>query len=142
MAAPIMADCLLVVATVALALGLAAIAASLAPAATVPGDRPRSVMAAAGTPEVRPRISGEERSPLSPRIADLADEPAPTPPSHVDANSRPISPLYPKIGLTLWDRIRASSRQDEGAFLLGTTIQIHVPALAATPGPQYSPGVD
>ncbi|MGH2618522.1 MAG: hypothetical protein ACRDJC_25100 [Thermomicrobiales bacterium] len=135
-------DVLLVVGAMALALGLAAVSASLAPAAQEPGnpapDRPRVVMAAAGTPEVRSRVSGDEHFPPSPRLAELADEPGPVPPPHVGAGGRPISPLYPKIGLTLWDRIRVSSRQDERAFLLGAAIQIHTPAIAATPGPQYA----
>lgn len=54
------------------------------------------------------------------------------------------SPLYPKVGVTLWDRIRVSSPKDRRAFLLGTAIQVHAPAAAATPGPQFAPshGVD
>jgi hypothetical protein len=49
------------------------------------------------------------------------------------------SPLYPQNGGTLWDRIRVSTKRDRRAFLLGTAIQIHAPATAATPVPRFSP---
>ncbi len=49
------------------------------------------------------------------------------------------SPLFPQNGVTLWDRIRVSSKHDRRAFLLGTAIQLHTPAIAATPGPQFAP---
>jgi hypothetical protein len=49
------------------------------------------------------------------------------------------SPLYPQNGGTLWDRIRVSSKRDRRAFLLGSAIQIHAPAAAATPGPRFDP---
>ena len=45
------------------------------------------------------------------------------------------SPLYPQNGITLWDRIRASSETDPQAFLIGAAIQVHAPQTAATPGP-------
>lgn len=51
----------------------------------------------------------------------------------------PKSPLYPRNGVALWDRIRASSKRDRSAFLLGTAIQIHAPEAAATPGPLFDP---
>jgi hypothetical protein len=50
-----------------------------------------------------------------------------------------INPLFPQNGVTLWDRIRVSSKRDHRAFLLGTTIQLHTPAIAATPGPRFAP---
>ena len=51
----------------------------------------------------------------------------------------PKSPLYPQNGVTLWDRIRVSSKRDRRAFLLGTAIQVHAPDYAATPGPRSDP---
>jgi hypothetical protein len=50
-----------------------------------------------------------------------------------------INPLFPQNGVTLWDRIRVSSKRDRRAFLLGTAIQLHTPAIAATPGPRFAP---
>lgn len=138
---PTTADCLLVVGVVALTLGLAAVSASLAPTAPEPGDhapdRPRSVMAAAGPPGLPPRFSGVERAPRSPDIADVADTPIPAPPANAVFGRPSISPLYPQNGVTLWDHIRVSPSRDRRAFLLGTTIQIHAPEIAATPGPRY-----
>lgn len=63
------------------------------------------------------------------------------PPAHV-ATGAPhswASPLYPQNGVTLWDRIRVSSKRDRRAYLLGTAIRIHAPATAAVPGPRQQP---
>ena len=49
----------------------------------------------------------------------------------VSATGPWTSPLYPQNGVTLWDRIRVSSKRDQRAYLLGTAIQIHAPAVAA-----------
>lgn len=49
------------------------------------------------------------------------------------------SEIHARNGFTLWDHVRISSQQDRRAFLLGTAIQIHVPEIAATPGPLYAP---
>lgn len=51
-----------------------------------------------------------------------------------------VSPLYPQNGVTLWDRVRVSTKRDRRAFLLGTAIQLHAPPMAATPGPRYGEG--
>lgn len=52
------------------------------------------------------------------------------------ATGQSASPLYPKIGVTLWDRIRVSSPKDRRAFLWGSTIQVHARAATRTPGRQ------
>jgi len=53
------------------------------------------------------------------------------------------SPLYPRIGKTLWDRVRESSPRDHRAFLMGTSIQVHARAAAVTEGNHpYPHGVD
>lgn len=57
-------------------------------------------------------------------------------PPSISTSSPPRSPLYPQNGVTLWDRIRVSSKRDRSAFLLGVSIQIHAPETAATPGPR------
>jgi hypothetical protein len=49
-----------------------------------------------------------------------------------------VSPLYPRNGVTLWDRVRVSTPGDHRAFLMGAAIQLHAPAVAATPGPRTS----
>jgi hypothetical protein len=60
-----------------------------------------------------------------------------TPAELPHGGARPwASPLYPQNGVTVWDVIRVSSQRDHRAFLLGTAIQVHAPAMAATPGPQ------
>lgn len=61
------------------------------------------------------------------------------PPMPSATTGAPKSPLYPRNGVTLWDRIRVSSKRDRSAFLLGTAIQIHAPEAAATPGPGFDP---
>jgi hypothetical protein len=53
------------------------------------------------------------------------------------------SPLYPKIGRTLWDRVLVSSPQDHRVYLMGTSIQVHARAAAVTAGNHpYPHGVD
>jgi hypothetical protein len=130
---------LLVVATAAMGLGITAVTASLPPGAGAhPGalDRRQIGRDVSLEPDAA-QIEAEGarwRTWKSPGelggIATLAERPR-------GSVARPwVSPLYPQNGVTLWDRVRVSSHQDRRAFLLGTAIQIHAPAMAATPGPQ------
>lgn len=121
-----------VIGAVAMALGLALVTMSLLPRARFeasPGQgRALSMsdhtMASTGQPLAMP--------------GDLAEQSAMAALPTINATGPPKSPLYPQNGVTLWDRIRVSTKRDRRAFLLGTAIQIHAPATAATPGPRFS----
>ncbi len=131
-------DVMLVVSSVAIALGLGAVAASLAPA---PGDegeiawqQPPMVVTRDNAPRPGASYDHPAGSPATP--GQRASRPAFGAYPTVSATRPWKSPLYPQNGVTLWDRIRVSSKRDPWAFLLGTTIQIHAPETAATPGPR------
>ena len=128
---------LLVVATAAMGLGMAAVTASLLPGA---GGNPRALDR---------RQIGRDLS-LEPDAAHIEAEGARRrtwkSPGELGGIATPaefprgsvagpwVSPLYPQNGVTLWDRVRVSSQRNRRAFLLGTAIQVHAPAVAATPG--------
>jgi hypothetical protein len=130
---------LLVVATAAIGLGMAAVTASLLPGAGAnPGalDRRQIGRDVSFEPDAAQiEADGARRRPWkSPQELGGIATPAELPRGSV---ARPwVSPLYPQNGVTLWDRVRVSSQRDRPAFLLGTAIQVHAPAIAATPGSQ------
>jgi hypothetical protein len=133
-------DLLLLFGTVAMALGLAAVTASLKPSADALGDPapapPRIVLASGAVPEPSAEAAGDDPDPPPTMAIARAGEPRPGALPHVSATGPWASPLYPQNGVTLWDRIRVSSKRDRQAFLFGTSIQIHAPETAATPGPR------
>jgi hypothetical protein len=128
---------LLLVMTAVIGLGLAAVATGLMPAAGVdhgvqvwsPVSRVRSLALEAERRETEVALRQALGSPGA-STGERASAARP----HVSAAGPWTSPLYPQNGVTLWDRIRVSSQKDRRAFLMGTAIQIHTPALAATPG--------
>jgi hypothetical protein len=128
---------LLVVATAAIGLGMAAVTASLLPGAGAnPGalDRRQIGRDVSLEPDAAQiEAEGARRRPWkSPQELGSIATPAELPRGSV---ARPwVSPLYPQNGVTLWDRVRVSSQRNRRAFLLGTAIQVHAPAVAATPG--------
>ena len=129
---------LLLVMTAAIGLGLAAVTAGLAPTAGVDhGVLVRSSISGVRSlaPEVERRESEAAlRQAVGSPGASTGMRAAAARP-HVSAAGPWTSPLYPQNGVTLWDRVRVSSQKDQRAFLMGAAIQIHAPALAATPGP-------
>lgn len=135
------ADLLLVVSTVAIALGLSAVVASLAPPPGDRGDitRQQSPIAFARGVALWPDAFHDDPAGSPAPPGQLASTPASDAHPRVSATGPWKSPLYPQNGVTLWDRIRVSSKRDRRAFLLGTTIQIHAPETAATPGPRTAP---
>lgn len=131
---------LLVACTVALALGLTAIAAGLAPVAgdpDAPGrERVVAITLVAPSPDAVSREWGEGRAPASIFAAEPESAPSPAALSRFSPAGPWKSPLYPRNDVTLWDRIRTSSPRDRDAYLQGIGIQVHAPATAATPGPR------
>ncbi len=138
----VLTSLVLVFTTAALALGLGVVMASMAPSTETPGgpvqDRPPMVVAGDGVLEVGPRGSGDERAQPPAQPLDGAGAPAPASLGRASATGPWVSSLYPQNGVTLWDRIRVSSQRDRRAFLLGTAIQAHARATAATPGPRFA----
>jgi hypothetical protein len=128
---------LLVVATAAMGLGMAAVTTSLQPGGGVnsgaldrrPIGRDVSLEPDAAQLEAE---GARRRTWKSPGELGGIATPAERPRGGVAGPW--ISPLYPQNGVTVWDRIRVSSQRDHRAFLLGTAIQAHAPAVAATPG--------
>jgi hypothetical protein len=132
-------------------------------AVVVPDERPRPTpsLGADVSRSLMTCMGGQRNTGVAPcpPCLDPADPlclvPAePTPPPRGRARERPVaaakqyvprgsaarppaSPLYPLHGATLWERVRASSPRDRRTFLLATAIQLHAPATAATPGPQW-----
>jgi hypothetical protein len=138
----VLTSLVLVLTTAAMALGLGVVMASMAPSTETPGgpaqDRPPLVVAGDGALEVGPRGSGHERAQRPAQPLDLARASAPASLGRASATGPWTSPLYPQNRVTLWDRIRVSSQRDRRAFLLGTAIQAHARATAATPGPRFA----
>jgi hypothetical protein len=135
-------DLLLVFGTMALALGMAAVMASLMLFADGAGDPGRNWTRSSErgvASVVRPRITDHALPMPLVMPIDLAAQAASTALPAVSATGPWASPLYPQNGVTLWDRIRVSWYQDRSAFLLGTAIQLHAPETAATPGPRPTP---
>jgi hypothetical protein len=136
-------DLLLLFGTVAMALGLALVTASLTPSADALGDPApdprRIVLVGSSAPKPGAPASGDDRAEPLTTPMPLARAPARAELPRLSATGPWVSPLYPQNGVTLWDRIRVSSKRDRRAFLLGTAIQIHDPATAATPGPRSAP---
>lgn len=133
-------DLRLLFGTVAMALGLALVTVSLTPSADALGDPAldsrRIVLAGGAAPEPRTPASGDDRAEPLTTPMPLARAPVWAVVPRGSATGQWASPLYPQNGVTLWDRIRVSSKRDRRAFLLGTAIQIHDPATAATPSPR------
>jgi hypothetical protein len=133
----VLSSVVLVLATLAIGLGLGAITAGL----TAPLPAPE------GSAQDRPLVAGEGALPMGHRSAsadrvqppgtprDRWDDPTPTPVPPMSARGPWKSPLYPQNGVTLWDRIRVSAPRDRRAFLLGTGIQVHAGAAGASPLP-------
>jgi hypothetical protein len=160
----VLATVTLVIVSTAAALGLGAVTVSLMPPPGGAHDATwtwaPTVGAGGAASATWSRKSGHDRAPLTTMSWDRESEPvravlplgsspghwaSPLYPEsgvaleggandHIDMISG--SPLYPKIGVTLWHRIRDSSPEDRRAFLLGTAIQVHARAAAATPGPR------
>ena len=136
----VLASLALVIASTAATLGLGAVTVSLMPP---PGGEDAAAWGRAPTIEadgaasaIWSRELGHDRAPLTTMPWDRESEPVWAVLPRGSATGQPASPLYPKIGVTLWDRIWISSPKDRRAFLLGTAIQVHARAAAATPGPQ------
>jgi hypothetical protein len=131
-------DLMLIVASIALMVGLGAEMASLVPVAYETGMmRPHHWRSARGRAVVAamPNQDPGTRSTPSPVMAwDRAPGPD-SKANRLHSSAGPWrSPLYPQNGVTLWDRIRVSALQDRQAFLLGMAIQLHAPEAATTPG--------
>ena len=132
----VLTSIVLVFTSLTIALGLGAITTSLVPTTEAPGapmqDRPVAVIASDGAWEKgRPGLRHDvAQSPVS-RL-DLTRAPAVTALPAVNSTGPWKSPLYPQNGVTLWDRIRVSSRKDRRAYLLGSAIQVHARATAAS----------
>lgn len=126
---------------VALALGLSGVTAGLWPVGPPSADYWPSSRRVEGRTVAAPCPCADGGLRSEPRAVPLhvTDEPsaASLPPALLA--DPPISPLYPRNHVTLWDRIRVSSKRDVRAFLLGTAIQVHAPAIAATPGARFAP---
>lgn len=144
----VLATVTLVIASTAAVLGLGAVTVSLMPP---PGRADDAAWAWAPTVGAEgaasatwSRKSGHDRAPLTTMPWDRESEPLLAVRPRGSSPGHWASPLYPKIGVTLWDRIRVSSPKDRRAFLLGTTIQVHARAAAATSVRQSAPphGVD
>ena len=136
----LLASLALVAASTAAALGLGAVTVSLLPspggADDAPWARVPPIGAGGAAAAVWSREVGHDRAPPTTMPWDQESEPVWAVLPRGSATGQWASPLYPKLGVPLWDRIRISSPKDRRAFLLGTAIQVHAPAAAATPGPQ------
>jgi hypothetical protein len=129
----------LVVATLAIGLGLGAVTTSLPASLPTPGEpaqnQPAVVMAGGTALAVGPDRPSLTR--VQPRVmpVDRNGAPALTSLPPVSTTGPWKSPLYPQNGVTVWDRIRVSTQRDRRAFLLGTAIQIHAGAAGESPLP-------
>ena len=136
---PVLTTLGLVIATLAITLGLTATAASLASFVEAPRDRAQEHQLTASAKndvlEAGQLGAPPARLPALRLPVEGESEPGLSLP-HRSGSGPWKSPLYPQNSVTLWDRIRASSGRDRHAFLLGSAIQIHAPAAAATPGPR------
>ena len=144
----VLASIPLVIASTAAALGLGAVTVSLMPPPGGAHDAAwtwaPTVGAGGAASATRSRELGHGGAPLTTMSWDREREPVR---SVLPLGSSPghwASPLYPESGATLWDRIRGNSPEDRRAYLLGTAIQVHARAAAATPGPRsaHPHGVD
>jgi hypothetical protein len=128
----------LVVATLAMALGLGVVTASLTPSLEASGDPAQTRLLVGFThgasgPEGSQRGAGHDLSQPAPMVMGQGGTSSPAALPRVSAAGPWKSPLYPQNGVTLWDRIRVSTQRDGRAFLLGTAIQIHAGAAGASP---------
>jgi len=136
----VLSSVVLVVATLAMTLGLGTVTASLTPTRETPGDPApdrRFVGLTSGTrgPERNLRGAGHDLSQPAPMPMGQGGTPSLAPLPRVSATGPWKSPLYPQNGVTVWDRIRVSTQRDRRAFLLGSAIQIHAGAAGASPIP-------
>jgi hypothetical protein len=123
-----------------LALGLGGVAAGLAPSGSIRGEIAQEGPEKVIIDSVERAIPDASRDePVAPHGAAIDGDPDaqadPVAAPQTSLGRPPVSPLYPQNGVTLWDRVRVSTQRDRRAYLLGTAIQIHAPAVAATPGP-------
>jgi hypothetical protein len=133
----------LVVTTLTIALGLGAVTASLTPSLATPKDPAYDQLLVGVVHAVRAPdkdLPGVSRALSQPLLIARDRGGAPTPAAlpRVSATGPWKSPLYPQNGVTLWDRIRVSTQRDRRAFLLGTALQLHAGAAAASPIPTVS----
>ena len=136
----VLTSVVLVVATLAMALGFGAVTASLTPSREAPGDPAQARLLVdfthgASAPEGNPRGAGHEFSQPIPMPMSRGGTPSLAALPRVNVTGPWKSPLYPQNGVTVWDRIRVSTQRDRRAFLLGTAIQAHAPETAASPIP-------
>jgi hypothetical protein len=136
----VLSSVVLVVVTLAMALGLGAVTASLTPSLRAGGDpAPTRLLvgfpSGARGPEGNLRGAGDALSQPAPMPMSERGAPSPAALPRVSATGPWKSPLYPQNGVTVWDRIRVSTQRDRRAFLLGTAIQIHAGAAGASPSP-------
>lgn len=119
----------LVCSVLAIALGLGAVAAGLAPLSNSSGSRPGPISVNAPVAVDVPVDDSASEEASQSTAANPVEAELP----RFDRNGPWPSPLYPQNGVTLWDRIRSSASRSNRAFLLGTGIQVHAAATAATP---------
>lgn len=129
---------LLLFATMALGLGLAVVPASFVPFADQTRYPPlhRSRGLGVRAPDPLPPHQIEEHNQA--RSLPWGQTGAPRPTTHrCGKHGDPsASPAYLPSAGTMWEQIRDSSLRDRRAFLLGTSIQVHAPETATTPGPR------
>jgi hypothetical protein len=133
----------LIVGTMMVALGLAAVIDGLGPSAigmrTATLARPRLSASVAASPGWSPFADHAQAPPLAlSRDRGSADQPGAAARRPVGVTSPWRSPLAPQNGVTLWERIQVSSSTDPQVFLVGVAIQLYAPQTAATPGPHYN----
>jgi hypothetical protein len=130
----------LVFAAVAVALGLAAVTADLAPFAAgtshATPDPPSVTPAGAIASSVRPLMAGYDMDQARAMPKDPAGLATAAGPLAVGGTSPWASVVPPPTDGTPWDRLVASEQRDRRAFLLATSIQLHAPGIAATPRPR------
>ena len=136
----VLSSVVLVVATLAMALGLGVVTASLTPSLEAGGDPAQTRLVVgfshgARGPSGNLRGAGDDLSQPAPMPMGQGGRPSLAPLPHVSATGPWKSPLYPQNGVTVWDRIRVSTQRDRRAFLLGTAIQIHAGTAGASPIP-------
>src|SRR5688572_9104221 len=125
----LLSSVVLVVATLAIALGLGVVTASLTPSLEAMGNpaQTRSLVdlthGASGREGSRRGAGDDLSQPVSMPMGE-GGTPSPAALPRVSAAGPWKSPLYPQNGVTLWDRIRVSTQRDRRAFLFGTAIQI------------------
>ena len=119
----VLSSVVLVVATLAMALGLGVVTASLTPSLEAGGDPAQTRLVVcfshgARGPSGNLRGAGDDLSQPAPMPMGQGGRPPGSPP-HVSATGPWKSPLYPQNGVTVWDRIRVSSAMGPARLLVG-----------------------